>query len=148
MSTPFRRRNALHQWHLHFGPNMTPMVDVVMVILVFFMASTAFIGPEWLLRIGLAEEDTPQDGGFRLGPAELIVRLSVPDGQVRVDGLGLAGAGLEALESAAAQAVASLGSASSQAHIILVPGDAVPYEAVVRAQETFVSAGFVHVAIR
>src|SRR6185295_8612661 len=26
---PFRRRNALHAWELHFGPNMTPMVDVV-----------------------------------------------------------------------------------------------------------------------
>lgn len=28
---------------------MTPMVDVVMVILVFFMVSAAFLGPEWLL---------------------------------------------------------------------------------------------------
>lgn len=148
MSTPFRRRNALHQWHLHFGPNMTPMVDVVMVILVFFMASTAFIGPEWLLRIGLADEDTAEPAGFQLGPAELVVRLSVVEGQIQVDGLGLTGAGLEALEVAAAQAAASLESASSQTHIILVPADAVPYEAVVRAQEVFVSSSFVHIAIR
>lgn len=148
MSTSFRRRNALHQWQLHFGPNMTPMVDVVMVILVFFMASTAFIGPEWLLRIGLAEEATPPDAGFRLGPAELVVRLSVVEGQVRVDGLGLAGAGLDALEAAAVQAATSLGSASNQTHIILEPGDAVAYDAVVRAQEIFVSCGFVHIAIR
>lgn len=148
MSSSFRRRNALHQWQLHFGPNMTPMVDVVMVILVFFMASTAFIGPEWLLRIGLAEEAPPADTGFQLGPAELVVRLAVVDGQVRVDGLGLAGAGLEALEPAATQAAGSLGSASSQTHIVLEPGDAVPYDAVVRAQEIFVSAGFVHIAIR
>ncbi len=148
MSRPFRRRNALHQWHLHFGPNMTPMVDVVMVILVFFMASTAFIGPEWLLRMGLAEQAPPESAGFRLGPAELVVRLSVVDGQVRVDGFGLAGAGLETLEEAAARAAASLGSASSRTHIILEPGDAVPYDAVVRAQEVFVSAGFLHIAIR
>lgn len=148
MSNTFRRRNALHQWHLHFGPNMTPMVDVVMVILVFFMASTAFIGPEWLLRIGLAEQTPPESAGFRLGPADLVVRLSVVEGQVRVDGLGLSGAGLESLEAAATQAAASLGSATSQTHMILEPTDVVPYEAVVRAQEIFVSAGFAHVAIR
>lgn len=47
---PFRRRDALTQHQLHFGPNMTPMVDVVMVILVFFMVSAAFVGPEWFLR--------------------------------------------------------------------------------------------------
>ena len=35
---------------LHFGPNMTPMVDVVMVILIFFMASAAFMGDEWFLH--------------------------------------------------------------------------------------------------
>jgi len=29
---------------------MTPMVDVVMVILIFFMASAAIMGPEWFLR--------------------------------------------------------------------------------------------------
>lgn len=148
MSTSFRRRNALHQWRLHFGPNMTPMVDVVMVILVFFMASTAFIGPEWLLRIGLAEEPPPESAGFRLGPAELVVRLSVMQGQVRIDGLGVSGGGLESLEAAATQAAASLASATSQTHIILEPADAVPYDAVVRAQEIVVSCGFVHIAIR
>lgn len=148
MSTPFRRRNALHQWHLHFGPNMTPMVDVVMVILVFFMASTAFIGPEWLLRLGLAEDTAPVSAGFQLGPAEIVVRLSVMDGQVRVNGLGLADGRLEELESAAARAGASLGSAADQTRIILAPADMVPYDAVVRAQESLVIGGFVYTAIR
>lgn len=148
MSSPFRRRNALHQWHLHFGPNMTPMVDVVMVILVFFMASTAFIGPEWLLRIGLAEDDAPAGNGFQLGPAELVVRLRVVDGTVRVDGLGLRDAPLESIASAAAQAGTSLGPAADQTRITIEPTDAVPYDAVVRSQAELVSAGFVHIAIR
>ncbi|MEZ6319152.1 MAG: biopolymer transporter ExbD [Phycisphaerales bacterium] len=47
---PFRERGALAVHELHFGPNMTPMVDVVMVILIFFMASTALLGPEWFIR--------------------------------------------------------------------------------------------------
>lgn len=148
MSTSFRRRNSLHVWDLHFGPNMTPMVDVVMVILVFFMASTAFIGPEWLLRIGLAEEARPGESGFRLGPAELVVKLDVADDQVVVTGLGLAGASLEAMESAAVQSASTLGSAASATHIVLEPADSVSYEAVVRAQEIFVEAGFEHIAIR
>jgi len=53
-SRPFRMRNARATFDSHHGPNMTPMVDVVMVILIFFMASTAILGPEWFLRSGLA----------------------------------------------------------------------------------------------
>jgi biopolymer transport protein ExbD len=52
----FRRRNARALHEAHAGPNMTPMVDVVMVILIFFMASTAIMGPEWLLRTALARK--------------------------------------------------------------------------------------------
>ncbi|MBL8874186.1 MAG: biopolymer transporter ExbD [Phycisphaerae bacterium] len=49
----FRRRNALAVHEEHYAPNMTPMVDVVMVILVFFMASASVLGPEWLLKTAL-----------------------------------------------------------------------------------------------
>lgn len=49
-----RRRNSLAQARgLHHAPNMTPMVDVVMVILVFFMASSAVLGPEWFIKSAL-----------------------------------------------------------------------------------------------
>ncbi len=57
-SRPFRMRNARANYDSHHGPNMTPMVDVVMVILIFFMASTAILGPEWFLRSGLASRAT------------------------------------------------------------------------------------------
>lgn len=69
---PLKRRTAMDMAGLHFGPNMTPMVDVVMVILVFFMVSAAFIGPEWLLRglvprpASAAQAGTPGPGQ---GPA-------------------------------------------------------------------------------
>lgn len=49
----FRPRSARALYEAHHGPNMTPMVDVVMVILIFFMASTAIMGPEWFLRSSL-----------------------------------------------------------------------------------------------
>lgn len=50
---PFRARSAAALYEAHHGPNMTPMVDVVMVILIFFMASAAILGPEWFLKTAL-----------------------------------------------------------------------------------------------
>lgn len=62
-----KRAGALAAWDMHYGPNMTPMVDVVMVILVFFMTSSAILGPEWFLKSVLpvnapppAATDTPE----------------------------------------------------------------------------------------
>jgi len=53
MSRSHRPRSARAVYEMHYGPNMTPMVDVVMVILIFFMASAAFLGPEWFLKSSL-----------------------------------------------------------------------------------------------
>jgi biopolymer transport protein ExbD len=47
---------------MHHGPNMTPMVDVVMVILIFFMATASVLGPDWFLKTSLpraAASDAP-----------------------------------------------------------------------------------------
>lgn len=54
-----RRGSALAGWDMHYGPNMTPMVDVVMVILVFFMTSSAILGPEWFLKSALPVNAPP-----------------------------------------------------------------------------------------
>ena len=53
MTRSFRNRSARSAYEAHHGPNMTPMVDVVMVILIFFMASAAILGPEWFLKTSL-----------------------------------------------------------------------------------------------
>ena len=39
-----RSKIGMHSAH-HVGPNMTPMVDVVMVILIFFMLGSSFTSP-------------------------------------------------------------------------------------------------------
>jgi len=41
----------------HVGPNMTPMVDVVMCILIFFMLGSSFILPELFLKSNTAAID-------------------------------------------------------------------------------------------
>ena len=147
MSAPFRNRGALHGWQLQFGPNMTPMVDVVMVILIFFMASTALIGPEWLLRVGLAP-DRPASTGFQLGPADLLLRLETDRGAIVFTGFGRDRAPMQELDLVVAKAAQTLGSGIGQTRITIEAGAGVPYEAVVRANDVLAGSGFDRVAIR
>lgn len=149
----FRRRDALHGWTLHFGPNMTPMVDVVMVILVFFMASTAWIGSEWFLRAALPVPAGGGDGGAGVGldagtlPAvPLKISLDV-DGSgrtvatyrelVRVP-LGVLYAELEKLRGK---------DIADAAEMSIVPTGAVLWEDITAVQETCVDVGLRKVAV-
>lgn len=164
MST-FRRRDARAIYELHFGPNMTPMVDVVMVILIFFMASTALLGPEVLLRATVAEEretesETPAAASpFSLGPPTLEVELDTRGGSVVVSGLGLNRAPLDALPAAATRAAERVrvdparnrglrAPRELEPLLIISASDGVPWEAVVRAQDVIRSAGFSRVGLR
>jgi biopolymer transport protein ExbD len=44
------RRGILKHTQVHVGPNMTPMVDIVMCILIFFMLGTTLAVPELFLK--------------------------------------------------------------------------------------------------
>jgi biopolymer transport protein ExbD len=81
-----RRGTARETYDLHYGPNLTPMVDVVMVILVFFMASAAILGPTWFLRAALPPK--PKDAAVAPAKDDLVrLRVSIeraPDGTVFV----------------------------------------------------------------
>ena len=79
MSTPrhvYRRRNAQALYAMHYGPNMTPMVDVVMVILIFFMASAVVMGPEWFVRTNLPKPDTASTQRPGVQPLRLTVHMT------------------------------------------------------------------------
>ena len=154
MSAGFRMRGALARHEMHFGPNMTPMVDVVMVILVFFMASTAFVGPEWFLRTALPakpdEAEAPEtDAGLslRLPEARLTIRLYVRDGQTLVDGFGLRGATLDELADAIEASASELIVAGEPPSVVLEPGPGVAWGDVVRAHEACVAAGLTRVGL-
>ena len=63
-----RHRKPLKKMAAHVGPNMTPMVDVVLCILIFFMLGTSFAMPELFLKSntvinknGLGTEQTSQE---------------------------------------------------------------------------------------
>lgn len=145
MSRPYRERNAVATAHV--GPNMTPMVDVVMVILIFFMVSAALMGPEWLLRVALP---TPQAAVPSKDIIRVTLELSMREGTpvVRM----VVGAGTEAVEFQASalagriEDVASVHGASSLA-VALSAQDGVPYEEVVRAHEGCVASGVNRIAL-
>lgn len=153
----FRRRGALHQWELHFGPNMTPMVDVVMVILIFFMASTAFLGPEWFLQAHMAPDEQPsgalqQDTRFQLPEVRLEVKLRAAPGGTLADAFGREGLTLEQFEALAIEIAADLvperPAGSAEPVVVIDPEAQAPYNDVVRAHDACTKAGFRRVALR
>ena len=145
---PLKRRNVLDRT-ARFGPNMTPMVDVTLVILIFFMASATIAGPEWFLRAQLPTKENPNAiaSDFALPTpmlsAELYLQDNEPD-QIMVRGLGSAPRTLESVveqirsmdESAAAGLVLGIRST-----------DEVPYWAVVKLHDAGASVSM-RVAIR
>ncbi len=152
MSRPLRRRDAAHTRDTAFGPSMTPMVDVTLVILIFFMASTAFVGPEWLLRTSLPRASAPgvaaeRATAFTLPPARFDLLLSTDEaGNTVVSGMGLSGAGV--VETCARIAAYAQRLGPDQLSVFIDPEPAVAYRDVVRLHEACAAAGIESVGLR
>lgn len=147
MKGMLRARSArmLHE-QVH-GPNMTPMVDIVMVILIFFMASAAIMGPEWLLRTALP---SPKASGSA-APGEVTpVATSVQavDGRVRVV-LRVGETRRDTtLDTVAADVAALVKEFGPDRLAVAIDADAeTPYDAVVRVHEAFVKAGVTRIGL-
>lgn len=145
---PLRRRMASDLGTMHFGPNMTPMVDVVMVILVFFMVSAAFLGPEWLLG-GLVPKTPPAQAGAPTTPGAgapkgadplatapvrfvIVLRGNAAGTGVLATGAGMTDATIEGVMEALA---ARVGTAADQIEVLIKADAGVPWSAVVRVHE-------------
>lgn len=148
-----RARTASQRHAEQSGPNMTPMVDVTLVILIFFMAAAGLAVPELLLNVQLAEPaeveietDAQGDGmAFELPSVELVLGLGVEDGAVVATGLGLSGVDLAALLSAIDERGPGL---PSDASIVIEASDETPYEAVVAVRDRLASVGIERVGLR
>jgi biopolymer transport protein ExbD len=141
----YRRRSAGAIYDAHYGPNMTPMVDVVMVILIFFMASAAVLGPDWFLKSALPVQGR---SAVEAKDAPVRVRLSLrvdqgktgvwsttawPVGPVGGGPAELVGSSLEASERLLREVEAAAG--GRKVAVIIEPADEVPYPDVVRVHE-------------
>jgi biopolymer transport protein ExbD len=140
-----RRRSALSVYESHHGPNMTPMVDVVMVILIFFMASAAMLGPEWFLASSIAKPNTvskPADPAntrrFEVGV------LPSPDGGA-VIALADAQLSITDFETRVIQAVTEVG--AEQVTVVIIPDPKVSYDRVVAVHELCARLGITKLAL-
>jgi biopolymer transport protein ExbD len=148
----FRRRDALHSHSLHFGPNMTPMVDIVMVILIFFMASAAFLGGEWFLKAAIPFQSgrgtniaKPNDPNAP-PPLRLDITLEVNDqGRTVVTFLELQKAPLDQFLARIAQFKSD--KKAGDIEVVIRPSPRVAYPDVVRVHAACDEAGIYKVGI-
>lgn len=147
-----RRRDAMHQWSMHFGPNMTPMVDVVMVILIFFMASAAFLGSEWFLRAAI-----PFDAGrgtntrktsdpLEIPPLRLDIALDVNEAGATVVSFG------ELNRASMDEFVKRIegfprDDSTQKLEVLIRPSTRVPYRDIVRVHSACQAAGITKIGL-
>lgn len=151
MSRGFRRRDARTTWEMHYGPSMTPMCDVVLVILIYFMASTSFAGAEWFLKAGIPKEgksESKQPEGadpLALPPARFDISLVTVEGKTVARGQGVGEGPLEGLEAKFAELARGL--SGEELVVVIRPEAGVPYPDVIRAQDAAMKAGIQKVGL-
>lgn len=133
------------------------MVDVVLVILIFFMASVVFVGPEWFLPAALptaqrGAPDEPADDPadvpadpFALPDPTLRVRVASRDGVPVVSGLGSGVVSLSGFEAHAREQLRGLDARTIR---VRLGGDAgTPWRHVVAVQDVLTDLGVRQIAL-
>ena len=148
------RIRGAKQVHYDAGPNMTPLVDVVMVILIFLMLAGSFVGAEHYLTSNLPVSitgpgDTEVPPGFIPDePLDIRVDSPTPDrfvataGQIRTDDLNALTNGLREMR----QRLNAAGKPNDQIQVKIGPGRSVKYKFVVAVYEAALRAGFTKIA--
>ena len=118
--------------------NLTPMIDVVFLLLIFFMVSTTFTR-ETQLSI-----DLPQaTGQARESTEEEIEILIDESGQYRVNGKGLVDSRIRTLQAA----VYKISAGDTTMPMVITADAQTSHESVVRAMDAVGKMGFVHLSI-
>jgi biopolymer transport protein ExbD len=139
--------------HYDSGPNMTPMVDVVMVILVFLMLAGTFVGTEHYLVSNLPYTKTgggntaPPPGGF---PNDVPLEIRVDPNATRDGFIARVGqyqarseqALVAQLNKMREEFARELGKTPDQIQIKISPGGSVKYEYIVQVYQAALQANF------
>lgn len=132
-----------------YGPNLAPMVDVVLVILIFFMASIVFVGPEWFLPAALPAQRPAAEAEsldpFAMPDPTLGVRVSMREGVPVVSGLGAGTVPLADLEPHAGEQLAGVDVALIKVRLSAGPG--IAWQHVVTAQDILTRVGVRQIAL-
>lgn len=149
------RLNAAKQVHYDSGPNMTPLVDVVMVILIFLMLTGTFAANEWYLisNVPLRKtgggQVTPPPGGF---PDDQLLEIRVDQnathdgfiaraGKVQTGDPAILATALKGLQ----QSYEKANKGPDKVQVIISPGKSVKYEQIVQVYQAALDAKFVKV---
>jgi len=139
--------------HYDSGPNMTPLVDVVMVILIFLMLAGSFEKGGWFLKSSMPIK---KEGGAGAPPdptkipdTNLEIRVdNSPDG-FRVSAGDIKSTGDRASLKAALQqkleAFRAAGDKPEKIQVVLMPGRNVKYNSLIIVYEAALRAGFTKV---
>lgn len=123
------------------------MVDVVLVILIFFMAGSAFLGQEWFLKSEVLRRGTPTTKAdpLALPPTRLILTLE-PDqaGHTTINGMGDP---LDLQGFATALKKFTDGVDVKQIIVIVAPAANVPYQDVFKVHEICSAAGIERIGV-
>ena len=138
--------------HYDSGPNMTPLVDVVMVILIFLMLAGSFEKGGWFLQSNMPITQTGGGTTTETGipPATLELRVdNVPGGDFRVTGGDINSTGdrgsLKASLQRKRELLEAAGSPPETVQVLLMPGRSVKYDSLIIVYEAALRAGFTKV---
>ncbi|RDX35025.1 biopolymer transporter ExbD [Kangiella sp. HD9-110m-PIT-SAG06] len=112
--------------------NLTPLIDVVFLLLIFFMVSTSF-KKETKVSLTLPEAN----GETMQSPAETIEVTVTKAGDVFVNGNGLVNRNVATISNALKQS-----STDYQTPVIISADAAAPYQAVITVMDAAGQAGF------
>jgi len=129
----FRRKRAEE-----VGVNLTPLIDVVFLLLIFFMVSTTFTR-ETQLSIDLPEAQ----GQARETSEEEIEILIDEAGVYRVNGQGLVDSNMRTLQAA----IYRISAGDTTMPMVITADAQAAHEDVVRAMDAAGQMGFVHLSI-
>ncbi|MEX0941770.1 MAG: biopolymer transporter ExbD [Pseudomonadales bacterium] len=118
--------------------NLTPLIDVVFLLLIFFMVSTTFT-KETHLTI-----DLPEASGEPMQVVQDQIEITInQSGEYAINNVSLVNNQLETLKSG----LAKVSNGKVNAPLIITADSATPHQAVVTAMDAAGQLGFVHLSI-
>ena len=130
--------NFRRQRREEVGINLTPLIDVVFLLLIFFMVSTTFTR-ETQLSIDLPEAN----GEVRDAPEQQVEILIDEAGTYRVNGQKLVDQRLRTLQAA----IYKIAAGDTTLPMVITADAQSSHESVVRAMDAAGQMGFVHLSI-
>jgi biopolymer transport protein ExbD len=129
----FRRQTQVED-----SVNLTPLIDVVFLLLIFFMVSTTFT-KETHLSVDLPEAN----GEPALEPDQVVDILIAADGSYSINGRGLVNQKIDTLMTA----IDKVSGGDNQWPMTITADAKTPHQSVVTAMDAAGQLGYVHLSI-